>query len=152
MKNLIITIIIILVVFLAVLFIIHPEWLEKVWMWLVGFAGIIGASFKKIANFFKKGRSIKEIDEDNERIKNEFLKIKNEINDTNERLKRERDIHSREIVILEKQLSDKKLELEKNKQLIDKIKKMTPIEYIDSLSEEEKKKFKEETTNDIRFY
>lgn len=54
MNRILLLILIAGLTFLVVLFLARPDLLENVWMWLIGFAGLIAKFFQTIIDFFKK--------------------------------------------------------------------------------------------------
>ena len=54
MNRILLLILIAGLTFLVVLFLARPDLLENVWMWLIGFAGLIAKFFQTIVDFFKK--------------------------------------------------------------------------------------------------
>ncbi len=53
MNRILLLILIAGLTFLVVLFLARPDLLENVWMWLIGFAGLIAKFFQTIVDFFK---------------------------------------------------------------------------------------------------
>ena len=140
MKTKTFWLIVILVVVLLVIALLKPAWIQQSWMWIAGLAGSIGVFFKRISNFIEKGSPLKQVETENEDIKKRLDGLKAEIADTETRLQRERELHKREIALLQSQLAIKEKEIVDDKDHINTISNLSPLEYFRSLSPAEQQK------------
>ncbi len=66
MNRILLLILVAAATFLIILFAVKPELIEGIWLWLIGFAGVIVRGFQSLINFFKeKFASDKEADKNN---------------------------------------------------------------------------------------
>jgi len=92
--------------------------------WVIGLFGVVAGILKKVFGSFGLGETGKNIAAVNERIKADQEKILGEIKETEERLKRERALHEREIKLYEQQLAGNAAERAALKKQIDLIETM----------------------------
>ena len=59
MNRILLLIIVAGITFLIVLFAVKPELIESIWLWLIGFAGVIVRGFHSLIDFFKEKLSSK---------------------------------------------------------------------------------------------
>jgi hypothetical protein len=113
-------------------------------------AGLLGAGIKKIAGAFG-GKSITEVKSENQAIKNELDDIRAEIAHTEDRLKQERDLHQRELAILNTKLELAEKQIAAERAYREKLQQMNYSEYKESIPKAEKEKFEQEIWNDVKF-
>jgi len=123
--------------------------IKAIWLWIIGFFGFFIAGFKKLGSLFGPTQAEKEIRAENEDIKLEFEKIREQVTLIDDQLKRERDLHQREVVIYEEKLMQKEQEIELIKGNIQLMEEMTPEEYFETLSDEEKDQFYEHANQEV---
>ncbi len=153
MKKALLIILIILGLILLITYFVNPEFISKIWLWLVGLAGVIIASLKKVGSIFSghSGQSIADVKSENESIKKELDNIRVAIADTENRLKQERELHERELSILKIKLELTEKQIAAEIAYREKLQKMTYNEYKDSINSGEREKFEHEIWNDVKF-
>lgn len=150
MKKIVVSLLIIIALILLILYFFNPELLSKIWLWLVGLAGVIWAGLKKIGNVFGT-KDIKAVESENQNIRNELDTIRQEIASTENRLKQERELHQRELAILNTKLELAEKQIAAERAYREKLQKMNYTEYKESLSSDEKEKFEQQIWDDVKF-
>src|SRR5690554_2465880 len=90
-RFVLVALIIAIVGMVAYLAIFQPQTLKNLWLWIVGFAGLIWSGFRGLFDFLTpNNRSLKEIEADNRGLKNRLEELKTELQEAKHRLANER--------------------------------------------------------------
>jgi cell shape-determining protein MreC len=138
LKKILLGILVIVVILLAIFALrqYFPSIFDDIMLWALGFIGFIVAGFKKI---FKNNNSnsISSMQKDNNAIKEQMNSL-NQTYETNQSLlNKERELHAREIKLLEEQIKLKEMALQSTLDRIQKLKNADPREVGQNLSEAE---------------
>lgn len=146
------TLLIVVVVFVALLiivFLLKPEWIQKTWQWFVGLAGLVALGFKRLIAFLSGGKELKDIETENNLIKSRLSEIDAEMVAAKSRLQRERELHQREIELIEKRMALREVEIKNELDYVKKIQSMGYKEYLDHLTTDERDKLLKDNIIDL---
>ncbi|HLW18753.1 MAG TPA: hypothetical protein VKX33_00435 [Cyclobacteriaceae bacterium] len=138
-----------MVVYLAIF---QPQTLKNLWLWIVGFAGLIWSGFRGLFDFLTpNNRSLKEIEADNRGLKNRLEELKTELQEAKHRLANERAENRRQIEHLNASIARQKAMYDMSKLELEKLRSMGYNVYIGQLSAEERKQIEENEWSKVDF-
>jgi multidrug resistance efflux pump len=114
----------------------------------VGLAGAIGAFFKKIGSLFSSPTADK-LEERNETVKADLARLKDQVAAFETDLKRERELHQREMAVIRKEIDQKEKAVAEARGQVERMRAMTPEEYVKSLTDEERNRYEDEINKDV---
>lgn len=131
--------------------IFRPEWLSQAWLWLVGFAGFIYGGIRKIGDFFGSEKQLKDIEDSNQEIKENYARIQRELQEAREQLQLERQAQQKEIERLETQLQKQKSDYQALQEELRHLQTVSYQDYYESLSPHEKQKLEDDIWSEVDF-
>lgn len=146
---LIISTVLLLIVVAVAIF--NPELLKNVWLWLVGFAGFIFKGIQGLGSLFQSDQKLKDIEASNESIRQNFVRIRKELEQARQQLQREREAHQAEIQRLQNRLSQQKNDYQALQQELQHLQTASYQEYVESLSPEEKRRIESDIWGGVDF-
>jgi multidrug resistance efflux pump len=114
----------------------------------VGLAGAIGVFFKKIGSFFSSSTADK-LEEKNEAVKADLARLKEQVAAFETDLKRERELHQREMAVIRKEIDQKEQAVAQARGQVERMRTMTPEEYVKSLTDQERSRYEDEINKDV---
>jgi hypothetical protein len=159
LKWILILLAVLLAVFLVVLFTTDIEalkplkmhvkaFVDGIWLWIVGLLGLFGALFKKISSFFSSSSADK-LEEKNETVKVDLARLKEQVAAFETDLKRERELHQREMAVIRKEIDQKEQAVAEARGKVERMKTMTPEEYVTSLTDDERNEYERDINKDV---
>ena len=99
----------------------------------------------------KDDTKVKELEQENDRIRKELEKLRNELKEIDERVKKEREAHEAEIKRFEALIAQKEKERAEIEANINKLRSQTTMQWFNSLPKAEQDRLKEEIRKDIKW-
>jgi predicted nuclease with TOPRIM domain len=149
-KNMLIISTVLLLIVVAVA-IFNPDLLKNVWLWLVGFAGFIFKGIQGLGSLFQSDQKLKDIASSNETIKQNYARIREELEEARQQLQQEREAHRAEIQRLQSRLSQQQNDYRALQKDLQHLQTASYQEYMESLSAEEKRRMESDIWGGVDF-
>ena len=129
----------------------NPGAWNKVYLWLIGLFGILTWPFRKLWSWLNAGDELKEIEQNNEYLRQQLQQIKAELARARSKLQAERQLNARLIQDLQAKIAHQDEQGKAIEQQLAILKNQSLEEFKKSLSPEEKKSFERDIWKEVDF-
>ena len=129
----------------------NPGAWNRVYLWIIGLFGILTWPFRKLWNWLNAGDELKEIEQNNEYLRQQLAQIKAELARARSKLEAERQLNARRIQELQGRIAQQDQQDKAIEQQLSVLKNQ-PLEAVkESLPPEEKKSFERDIWKEVDF-
>lgn len=132
-------------------FLTNPGAWSKVYLWLIGLFGILTWPLRKLWNWLSGGEELKEIEQNNQYLRQQLQQIKAELARARARLQAERQLNARLIQDLQGRIARQDQQGKEIERQLAALKNQPLEAFRESLPAEEKKSFERDIWKEVDF-
>ena len=132
-------------------FLQNPGAWNRVYLWIIGLFGILTWPFRKLWNWLNAGDELKEIEQNNQYLRQQLEQIKAELARARSKLQAERQLNARLIKDLQGRIARQDQQGQAIEQQLAVLKNQSLEEFKESLPPEEKKSFERDIWKEVDF-